>query len=236
MSGRLFMVPCSLDETTNPEHFSPRLKNTVAECKFFIVERVKTTRRFIRALDKEKNIDECTFFELDKHDALNGIDAAIAPLMQGQDMCMISEAGAPGVADPGALIAIKAHEKGIQVIPISGPSSIYMALMASGLPGQQFTFHGYLPIERKERIQRIKQMESRSRNGYSQLFMETPYRNQKLWEDILEFCHQDTLLCIATMINTPQEMIRTMPIQKWKGQQPDLHKKPSIFILGRSPV
>ena len=234
MKGKLYLIPSSLSENVRPELFNPITLDIIKETKVFIVEKVKTSRRFIKALIKEKDIDECTFFELNKHSIEQDKEQFLQPATEGNDIALISEAGCPGIADPGAFICRLAHKKGIKTVPIPGPSSIYMALMASGLNGQHFEFHGYLNKERNERKRQLKEMETKSKKSKAaQIFMETPFRNQHIFDDVIHSCNSDTLFCIARNISESDELILTKTIREWKNAKIDLNKRPCIFILGQ---
>lgn len=208
------------------------ITNHIKEINIFIVENIRSARRFIRKVDKKKNIDNCTFYAFGKHDRLNLEEDFLPHILNGEDIGIISEAGLPCIADPGSEIVAYAHDFQIDVIPLIGPSSIFLALMASGLNGQNFVFHGYLPIDKKERERKIKQMESNSRKqNQSQIFMETPYRNHQLLEAIIKNCNKKARLCIATDITLSSENIKTKTIEEWKNIKLDIHKKPTIFLL-----
>jgi 16S rRNA (cytidine1402-2'-O)-methyltransferase len=227
---KLFLIPTILAQDTQNQVLSPQIKEVVGQINTFFVEEIRTARRFISSLKINKIIDEITFIELNKDTPHEQTLKTLKSLKT--DAGIISEAGCPGIADPGAVAVGIAHHLGIQVVPLVGPSSILMALMASGLNGQSFVFHGYLPIERPFRIKQIKQLEQDSkRKSQSQIFMETPYRNNQLLEDILQNLENSTLLCIASNITASDELIKTLPIGQWKKQKPDLHKKPTIFII-----
>ncbi|MEM7161828.1 MAG: SAM-dependent methyltransferase [Bacteroidota bacterium] len=232
MKGRIFLLPSSLSEEVNHAYFNPYTTDIIRNTQYFIVEKTKTARRFMKALFKDKEIDTCKFFELNKHSDDLDIQYFLNPALEGNDMAIISEAGCPGIADPGSVIVKKAHEKGIRVIPVPGPSSIYMALMASGFNGQQFEFLGYLSKEQKERRRQLQNAERKAQNGISQIFMETPFRNMHLLEDTLENCSSSTLLCLARNITEKDEFIQSQTIAEWRKQKVDLHKRPCIFILG----
>lgn len=229
------MIPTTIgDVQDNPkEQIAPSNLNITIGLTNFIVENLKTTRRFLRKLDPEFDIDNSTFHILNKHTKLTEINAFLQPCKEGKDIGMISEAGCPGIADPGANIVSLAHKENIKVIPLIGPSSIFMALMASGLNGQNFCFNGYLPIDKTLRIKKVKQLALSCNNGTSQIFMETPFRNDSLLGDILLHCNEDIKLCIASNISNSNEIIKTYTIKKWKEKKPFLNKKPSIFILGK---
>ena len=182
-------------------------------------------------IDNNFPIDEAVFFELNKHTSDSEIAAFIEPVLNGFDLGIMSEAGLPGIADPGAKIVSMAHKKKISVTPLTGPSSIIMALISSGLNGQNFTFNGYLPVKPQERVARIRELEKKASEGYAQIFMETPYRNQKMLESIISTCNNDTQLCIASDITLPTEMILTMRISEWKKKIPFINDRSVVFIL-----
>jgi 16S rRNA (cytidine1402-2'-O)-methyltransferase len=230
--GTLYLLPTLLSEGTMEQVLSPYIKNTIKSIQYFIVENVRTTRRFISALNLGIQIDDLTFFELNKHTPVESITGFLEPLQQGNSMGLLSEAGLPGIADPGSEIVKLVHRQGLHVKPLTGPSSIFLALMASGLNGQNFAFNGYLPIQKSDRLQAIRKLEKRSRDEQqSQIFMEAPYRNNQLLEDILKSCKGDTFLCIAADLTSDQEFIKTKTVDQWKKKRPALHKRPCIFIL-----
>lgn len=206
--------------------------NQIVGFKFFVVENIKTTRRYLKKISREVDIDSITFFELNKHTQPQEIFSFISPCFDGDDVGIISEAGCPAVADPGSVLVKIAHEKGIQVIPFVGPNSILMALMGSGFSGQSFKFNGYLSRDRGKRRQEIKSLESDARKGTTQLFMETPFRNMQFLEDLLSTLHPETKLCIAADITLETEFIQTNDVKYWKKNVPDLHKRPCIFAIG----
>lgn len=210
-----------------------RVQETTVSLRRFIVEDVRSARRFLRILDAGFPIDESEFLVLNKHSVDSDIDEMLLWLKQGYDAGLMSEAGLPGVADPGAELVFRAHEMGFRIIPLSGPSSIFLALMSSGLNGQNFAFNGYLPIQKAERISEIKKLEKLARNGQSQIFMETPYRNMKMLDDLSATLGDDIYLCIASNITLPDEAIHTRAVAEWKRKGfPGINKKPSIFIIG----
>lgn len=232
MTGKLYLIP----NTLGSQEISQSIPNEVAQIavklRHFIVEDLRTARRYLRQLDRQMDIDGSIFFTLNKRTTPTQFSEYLKPLKAGHDVGIISEAGCPGVADPGAEVVKLAHEAGIQVVPLVGPSSILLALMASGMNGQSFAFVGYIPIKKEERLKTIKQLESRSRNeNQSQIFIETPFRNNHLADDILKTCSPQTQLCIACNLTTPDEYISTKTVAQWKGNLPDLHKKPTIFII-----
>lgn len=208
------------------------IKRSIDFIDHYIVENEKTARKSIKIVQPEKKQSELVLFTLNKHTENKEHLAMIQPLLEGKNMGLMSEAGCPGVADPGAVIVKIAHDKGIQVVPLVGPSSILLALMASGMNGQSFTFNGYLPIEKEEKKSSLKFLEKLSFDkNQSQIFIETPYRNNKLLEDLIQILHPETHLCVATDITLPTEYIKTKKINAWKKEKVDLHKRPTIFIL-----
>jgi len=234
MKGVLYLVPNTLGNPDTTQTIPEGIRGRVNDISLFIVENLRNARRYLKNLNRETNIDSLTFFELNEHTALEEIPSFLDRVEQGEDAAVISEAGVPGVADPGATVVRLAHEKGIRVIPLTGPSSILLALMASGLNGQAFCFHGYLPVKRHERIRKIKEIEQVAvRSGETQLFIEAPYRNDALLTDILETCRPSTLLCIAVDITLESEFIFTMTAGLWKKKKPILHKRPVLFLIGR---
>jgi 16S rRNA (cytidine1402-2'-O)-methyltransferase len=229
----LYLIPTVLAEGTSAQVLSPQIMEAVARAQVFFVENVRTARRFISSLRLGKVIDELTFFELTKDTPEADTYQQLRELPPGTVAGVISEAGCPGVADPGAVAVGLAHQLGYRVVPLVGPSSILLALMASGMNGQSFAFHGYLPIDKVLRRKAIQQLEREAAQWQqTQLFMETPFRNNQLLEAVLEACQPDTRLCLACNLTAPDELVRTLPIRTWRQQKPDLHKKPTIFILG----
>lgn len=231
--GKLYLIPSFLADSNDQTNFPAINLEIVASLSSFIVENIRTTRRFLRKIGYKRDFAEVRFYELNKHTLSEDRESFLQDALAGQDMGLISEAGIPCIADPGSLIVSNAHESGIQVIPLAGPSSIFLALMASGFNGQSFQFHGYLPIDKKERDKKIRELENMAhRRKQTQIVMETPYRNNQLLEAILNNCQEGTLLCIASMISHDSlEYIKTKSIGSWKKQRPDLHKKPSVFLL-----
>ena len=231
--AKLFLVPNVLSDgdwqNVLPAGVLPVLTNT----RYFIVENIRTARRFMKQVNKDTDIDRLTFFELNKHTQPNEIPSFLEPLKKGEDIAVISEAGCPGVADPGADIVKLAHKKGVAVVPLVGPSSILLSLMASGLNGQNFAFNGYLPVKPGERSRAINQLDKKAKNEQqTQIFIETPYRNNQLITDLLKTCSSSTLLCIAANITGENELIATKSVAEWKKNVPDLHKQPAIFLIG----
>jgi 16S rRNA (cytidine1402-2'-O)-methyltransferase len=230
----VYLIPSPLDEEFSVNQLPTDVAAIVSPLRHFAVEEIRHARRFLRKLVPEVVIDECTFFVVNKRTSESELQPVLKLLQSGISVGMISEAGLPGVADPGANVAALAHRHNFQVKPLIGPGSVFLALMASGFNGQSFTFHGYLPKERNERLRRIKELETiLNQTGYTQLFMETPFRNQHLLEDLLNTCNPQTLLCLAVSITTGNERIRTQTIEAWKKSPPDISKKPAIFILGK---
>ena len=231
MKGRIFLIPVTLGGDDFLKVIPEKVISLTRSLRFFIVEDIRSARRYLRLIDKEFPINDTVFFELNEHTADTDLAQYLLPVLNGSDIGIMSEAGLPGVADPGARIIEIAHQKRITVTPLSGPSSIILALIASGLNGQSFTFHGYLPIKPVERSAKLKEIEKKAGEGYAQVFMETPYRNQKLLDTILTMCHNDTKLCVAVDITLPTESIRTMKISEWKKSLPSLNGKLVIFVM-----
>ena len=230
--GKLFMIPTVLAENTADWVISPQVKEVIANTKIFLVENPRSARRYISSLKLGINIEELQLEVLDKDTPPEQVSRLMMPLLNSADIGVISEAGCPGIADPGALAVAFAHQKGIQVVPLSGPSSMFLALMGSGFSGQSFAFHGYLPIDKKERAAALKKLEQESvREKRAQLFMETPFRNNQLLADALASLSPQTKLCIAKNLTAADELIQTKTIADWKNQPIDLHKVPTVFIL-----
>lgn len=233
-SGTLYLIPITLGDGTI-QQVIPAYNNTIInEIDVYIVENIKTARRFLRKAGIEKPIDELTFFEIGKRSDTSKYPTFIKPLAEGKNIGVLSEAGCPGVADPGAEIVALAQEKNFKVIPLVGPSSILLSLMASGFNGQSFCFNGYLPIEQKDRIHKLKDLERIAfREKQTQLFIETPYRNTPLFKDLLNTLNNNTKLCIAVDITFETEYIATKTITDWKKETKlDLNKRPCIFLIG----
>jgi len=228
--NKIFLIPNTLGDTEINFVIPTQVQETINTLRIFFVENIRTARRYLKKINKDFPIDDSTFFEINKHTTPADINQFFSKLSANAGI--ISESGAPAVADPGAQIVSIAHTKNWQVIPLVGPSSILLALMASGMNGQHFTFAGYLPKEKHDRIRKIKQIESNSRKlNQTQIFIETPYRNQALFETIVNTCHPSTRLCIAKEISTEEEYIKTITIDEWKKHKPDIHKKNVIFLL-----
>ena len=231
--GTLYFIPVTLGDDNLARALPPDVISIAQNLEIFVVENEKTARRFLGLMKTQKPVRELTLHTLNEHTEDKTIPALLAPLLAGQDVGLMSEAGCPGIADPGAKLAALAHQKGIRVVPLVGPSSILLSLMASGFNGQRFTFLGYLPADKAARIQRLKDIEKQSqKNNETQIFIETPYRNQHLLEDILASCHPETRLCVACNISMDDELIVSRSIRHWKQSPlPDLHKKPTVFLL-----
>lgn len=232
MDAALYLLPVTLGDTPVDKVLPAYNREVIRGIKHFIVEDVRSARRFLKKVDAEINIDELTFYPLNKHTSAEEVSGYLKPLEEGAPMGVISEAGCPAVADPGADVVAIAQRKNLRVVPLVGPSSILLSVMGSGFNGQSFAFHGYLPIEPGERTKRLKELESRIyTESQTQLFIETPYRNNKMAEEILRTCRPQTKLCIAANLTCDGEYIRTKLVKEWKGKLPDLNKIPCIFLL-----
>lgn len=231
----LFLIPAYLSEESPIEYFAPSIKEYILKTDYFFVENEKTARKVIKFFAPEKKQSDLKLFLLDKYSESADLKEAQKLMKSGQDFGLLSEAGLPCIADPGNLMVKWCHENNIKVIPINGPSSIILALISSGFNGQEFTFHGYLPIDKEQKKKQILFLESQvQKSGYSQIFMETPYRNNQLLEDLIKFLNPNTKLCIAANINHPtEEFIKTLKISDWKNKKPELHKIPAVFVLGK---
>ena len=226
----LYLIPVTLGETEISRVLPDYNKNIILSLRYFIVEDIRSARRFLKKTDPSIIPDELTFFVLNKHTSPEEISGFLQPVEDGHSIGIISEAGCPAIADPGADIVAIAQQKNIPVVPLVGPSSILLALMASGFNGQRFAFHGYLPIDPAQRVKYLKNLEqSIYFDDQTQLFIETPYRNDKMLADILKTCKPETKLCIAADITLDSEFIKTKSIAEWKKQIPNLSKKPCIF-------
>ena len=233
MKGILYLIPNTLGNPDTRASIPEGIRSRVKHIPVFIVENLRNARRYLKSLNREIDIDSLSFYELNEHTEVSELPAFLEKVEQGFDAAIISEAGVPGVADPGAAVVRIAHDKGIRVVPLTGPSSILLGLMASGLNGQSFRFHGYLPVKRPERIKKIRELEQTAmRQGETQLFIEAPYRNEALLSDILDVCKPSTRLCIAADLTMETEFILTTTVKKWKTKKPALHKRPVLFLLG----
>lgn len=232
--AKLYLIPTTLGDTTIERVLPPDLTQIISSISVFIVENIRTARRFLKKVNPAIVIDNLTFFELNQHTDKKEISRFLEPIEKGLDIGIISEAGCPAVADPGADVVKLAHTKDIRVVPLVGPSSILMALMASGMSGQNFAFNGYLPIKNPEKAQQIKFLEKRMQTeGQTQLFIEAPYRNMQLLDDLLKNCDPQTMLCVAADITLDTEFILSKPVLYWKTHIPDIQKRPAIFMIGK---
>lgn len=232
-NGKLFLIPIEISPATGQRLVPDQVKEMICQLDYFLVEDLRTARRFVSSLKLGLTIEELDFQVLDKKTGDAEMENLMKPLFLGRNVGVMSEAGCPGVADPGAKAVAYAHNKKIQVVPLVGPSSILMSLMGSGMNGQSFTFHGYLPIKKLELSKKIKALEdlSISNYGQTQIFIETPFRNVGMLENLIEFCRPSTKLCIAADITGKGEVIKTLTIKEWKGYKIDIHKKPTVFLI-----
>ncbi len=230
IKGKLFLIPVPIADGALST-LSVQLKESLLHVRYFVVENIRTARRFLKAIEPNTVIDDLSFLEIDKH---KGADIKLFEkwLKQGLDVGLMSEAGCPGIADPGADIVRRAQQLDVEIIPLVGPNSMILALMASGLNGQSFCFVGYLPVKEPARSQKIKLLEVLSKNeNQTQLFIETPYRNNQMLDELLKTCNENTNLCIAQNITAPNQFIKTKTIEQWKKQKPVLEKQPAVFLL-----
>lgn len=234
MTGKIYLVPVTLGSEDYRGVIPEKVIDLIKSLRLFVVEDLRSARRYLRLINKEFPLNETTFYELNEHTDENEIGHFLDPVANGSDLGIMSEAGLPGIADPGAKLILLAHRKRIKVVPLSGPSSIILALISSGLNGQNFSFNGYLPVKPAERAARLRELEKHSRNGYAQIFMETPYRNQRMLESILENCSGDMQLCMAMDITLQGETIKTMTIAEWKKQIPNVNDRLVVFVLQQS--
>ena len=235
MPAALYLIPVTLGETSIEQVLPPYNHEVIMGIRHFVVENIRSARRFLRQTDKAFPIDDCTFFEMGKHADEKQFSQYLQPLREGKPVGVISEAGCPAVADPGADIVRIAQREGLRVVPLVGPNSMIMAVMSSGLGGQSFAFNGYLPVDASDRAKRLKALESRAwTEGQTQLFIETPYRNEKMFQSLVSTLRPQTRLCIAAGTTTADEYIRTLPISEWKKTKlPDLSKIPAIFLINK---
>ncbi len=228
----LYLIPVTLAEGTIDKTLPQYNAKVLRSLKYFVVENLRTARRFMKAVDKSIDIDSLSLVEIDKHAVDKPVSDWLKPMSQGHDLGLLSEAGCPAVADPGADIVALAQKRAYNIEALVGPSSILLGLMSSGFNGQRFAFRGYLPIDDTERIATYKDMESRIyRAGETQIFIETPYRNERLFKDLLKHCSKETKLCIACDLTHPQGFARTLSIADWQQKQPEINKRPCIFLL-----
>jgi 16S rRNA (cytidine1402-2'-O)-methyltransferase len=231
VKGRIYLIPVTLGSEDYLKVIPEKVINITKGLRCFIVEDIRSARRYLRMIDRQFPIDDSVFFELNEHTGSNDISHFLDPVNKGIDIGLMSEAGLPGIADPGALIVSMAHKRDITVTPLSGPSSIILALISSGLNGQNFTFNGYLPVKPAERSAKLKELEKKASEGCAQIFMETPYRNQKMIETITAVCNNNTRLCIASDITLESEAIRTLTIEEWKRKLPSLNDKLVVYVM-----
>lgn len=232
----LFLIPAYLSENTPIDHFAPTIKDVIMSVDHFFVENEKTARKVIKFFAPEKKQSELKLFVLDKYSQAADLKESQQLMLQGVDFGLLSEAGLPCIGDPGNIIVKWSHENNVKVIPINGPSSFILALIASGFNGQQFAFNGYLAIDKSEKKKQIQQLEAIvNKNGVTQIFMETPYRNNAMIDDLCKYLSPNTDLCIASNINDPKdEFIKTLKVKDWQKQKPNLHKIPAVFLIGKT--
>ncbi|MDX9947858.1 MAG: SAM-dependent methyltransferase [Bacteroidales bacterium] len=230
-AGKIYLIPVTLGNQNYNDVIPQGVLEITRSLRLFAVENIRSARRYLRLIDKDFPIDETEFLELSEHTGESEISKFLEPVGRGKDMGLMSEAGLPGIADPGAMLISAAHRFRIRVIPLSGPSSIILSLISSGLNGQNFTFNGYLPVRQPEREATLKALEKKGREGKAQIFIETPYRNQRMLDSILSVCSDDTLLCIATNITLPGENIRTMTVSEWRRNVPSIDDQPTVFVI-----
>jgi 16S rRNA (cytidine1402-2'-O)-methyltransferase len=231
--GTIYLLPVTLGDAdfrkTIPEYVVELTRNL----RLFAVEDLRTARRYLRLIDRKFPIDESLFLELNEHSRVEDVAEFLNPVIEGIDMGIMSESGLPGIADPGSILVREAHRKNIRVVPLSGPSSVLLSLIASGLNGQNFRFLGYLPVKPDQRNSCLRETEKAAMTGETQIFIETPYRAQKLFETIINLCHNETRLCVGSDVTHPTEMIKTMTVSEWKREKPDLNNRLVVFLLGR---
>jgi 16S rRNA (cytidine1402-2'-O)-methyltransferase len=231
LKGTLFLIPVTLGGDNIADTIPSGVSAIISLLRVFVVEEIRTARRYLRKTDPVFPIDDSVFYVLNEHTRNEDMEEMLDSALDGKDIGLMSEAGLPGIADPGSALISLAHRKGIRVKPLSGPSSILLALISSGMNGQSFTFNGYLPVKPDERHRKIRELEERSRSGESQIFMETPYRNLKLFNDLISSCNGSTRLCIAAGLTTDKEYILSRTIKEWKGTNPPIDRIPTVFIL-----
>ena len=235
MKGKLYLIPSTLGDVPSSGSLPEINLGIIEKLRYFVVEDARTARRFLKNILPAINIDELSFQILDEHTPVQEVTALLSPALEGHDMGLLSEAGLPCIADPGSLLVSYAHANDIKIVPLTGPSSVFLALMASGFNGQNFAFSGYLPIDKKERIIKIRELESSAyRQDQTRIFIETPYRNQQMMEALVETCRPQTRLCLAVNLTLPDEFIITRTVEQWKRLKwPDIQKKPAVFLLYR---
>lgn len=236
-NGKIYMIPNTLGGESTKDIIPQEVIETATSLRYFAVEDIKSARRLLRKMDREFPIDDCVFFELNKRTPIEELHKMIRVVKDEKDLGVISEAGCPGIADPGAELVALAQQREIEIVPMVGPSSILLALMGSGFSGQTFTFHGYLPKERKDRVRKLKDFEGDARrNGYTHIFMDTPFRNMNVLEDLLNDLSDSTMLCIASSLTLPDASVKTMSIKDWRENAYDLSKVPTMFLIGTSQL
>ncbi|MFT3739354.1 MAG: SAM-dependent methyltransferase [Breznakibacter sp.] len=232
MTGILYLIPSTLGDSPIDRVLPAEVSQLIKSLVYFVVENERTARRFLKIVDRSIQIDALVFSVLDKDTPASQRAGLLKPLLEGHNVGILSEAGCPGIADPGADLVELAHEKGIRIVPLVGPSSILLAMMASGMNGQSFAFNGYLPVKKHEKDEAIRRYELRSlKEHQAQVFIEAPYRNVQLFDDLLTVLKPDTKLCIACDITLDTEFIATRTVSRWKGKRPDIQKRPAIFIV-----
>lgn len=236
-NGKIYMIPNTLGGESTKDIIPQEVADKAISLRAFAVEDLKSARRLLRKIDREFPIDKCEFYLLNKRTPIEDLHRMLKVISRGDDLGVISEAGCPGVADPGAELVALAQQRDIEIVPLVGPTSIILALMGSGFSGQTFTFHGYLPKERKDRIRKLKDFEGDARrSGYTHIFMDTPFRNMNVLDDLMKELADTTMLCIASNITLQYETIKTMSIKEWKTKEFDLSKSPTMFLIGASQI
>jgi 16S rRNA (cytidine1402-2'-O)-methyltransferase len=231
MKGKIFMVPVTIGNSNHTMTIPPVTREITASLRLFAVEDVRSARRYLRSIDREFPVDDALFIPIGKHSEPDALNEFFLRVSEGMDAGVMSEAGMPGLADPGYIVVQEAHRRSIKVVPLTGPSSIMLALVASGMNGQSFSFNGYLPVDPQARRKAIADLERRSATGQTQIFMETPFRNARMLEDILKVCNPTTRLCIAADITMSTESIITRSVAEWLRERPDIDKKPVVFLI-----
>jgi 16S rRNA (cytidine1402-2'-O)-methyltransferase len=233
MAGKLYLIPVPLGPTHPQDSLHPNILAIIHPLVHFVVEQAKTARAFLKAAGTETPLQQLQLQELNEHTRESELDAMLEPLRNGHDVGLLSEAGCPAVADPGANLVARAQQEGITVVPLIGPSSLLLALMASGLNGQRFAFQGYLPAKEGERSKVLRDLEAESRKRQqTQIFIETPYRNRQMFDSVLQYCHPGTRLTVATDLTLPGESVKTRTVAQWKKQTPpDIERRPTVFLL-----
>jgi 16S rRNA (cytidine1402-2'-O)-methyltransferase len=230
--GTLYLIPVTLGDSDFRKAIPEEVIRITRGLRHFAVEEIRTARRYLRLIDKQFPIDDTVFFELNEHSKNEIIAGFLDPVLEGKDMGIMSEAGLPGIADPGSVLVKEAHNKNIRVVPLSGPSSILLSLIASGMNGQNFRFNGYLPVKPDQRNSRIREIEKAALTGETQIFMETPYRAMKMFESLIGICNGETSMCVAADITLSTEMIRTMKVDDWRRAKCELDGRLVVFLLG----